>query len=148
MLSSPGGLEFLLHYVNFCESFDFSQDPYHLNLRPVLMMTKKRWSTKIFAGIIHVFPNATTPEQYNLKFTNTLLCIICHLDFRTSWKCHLCCPLPFVCRTVVNDQPYHSSLFFAVLKTSIVNITDGVRSYISYRIFPFLIIYIDKNYIS
>ena len=53
-----------------------------INVRPVLMITKKQYTTKIFPGIIHFCPNATTPEQHNLKFTNTLLCILRHLDFR------------------------------------------------------------------
>ena len=107
-----------------------------INLRPVLMMTKKCWTAKMFTEIIHVFPNATTPEQHNLKFTNTLQCVICHLDFRTSWMC-------FTESIALICLSYSKLIFFAVLKTSILNHYRWRKKlHFRYRIFPFLIIYI------
>jgi len=56
-----------------------------IKLHPVLMMTKKRWTTKIFAGIIRVCPNATTPEQHILsghqKCTNNEILLEFHKHF-------------------------------------------------------------------
>ena len=109
-----GGWNFYFIILTFVSHLTSPKTLTTLICTPVLMMTKKCWTAKMFTEIIHVFPNATTPEQHNLKFTNTLQCVICHLDFRTSWMC-------FTESIALICLSYSKLIFFAVLKTSILN---------------------------